>query len=182
MVRRKLYFLFDKLQITSVERNFMFGLTAFILIASLVPTIWSSSPQFDDAYYEPLISEFEQRLNLKEAEESIIMARYYPQDVETVNEINNTKEVDSPLVKNPTQVVSADTTKVPSDSLSTKININKADIDELVKLPGIGPAIAGRIIEYRNQNGSFSTIEDIVNVRGIGPARLEAIRELITVE
>lgn len=63
-----------------------------------------------------------------------------------------------------------------------KININKASKEELEALPGIGAALAERIIEYREQNGGFRSIEEITEVRGIGQGKLDAIRDLITVE
>ena len=61
------------------------------------------------------------------------------------------------------------------------VNINTATLDELDKLPGIGPTTAQKIIDYRNENGSFVQIEDIVNVSGIGSATYENIKDLITV-
>jgi competence protein ComEA len=60
------------------------------------------------------------------------------------------------------------------------ININRADIDELDKLPGVGPAIAQKIIDYRTANGSFPNIEAILDVSGIGEVKFEGIRDLIT--
>jgi len=63
-----------------------------------------------------------------------------------------------------------------------KINLNTATLAELDTLPGIGPAIAQRIIEYRQQNGAFTKLEDIKKVRGIGDAMFEQIKELITVQ
>jgi len=65
---------------------------------------------------------------------------------------------------------------------SELININTASVEELDSLPGIGPTIAQRIIDYREENGPFQTIDDIVNVSGIGPATFENIKELITVQ
>ena len=62
-----------------------------------------------------------------------------------------------------------------------RININTALRGELTDLPGIGDAIAGRIIDYREQHGPFSRIEDIRGVSGIGEKRFDAIKELITV-
>lgn len=64
---------------------------------------------------------------------------------------------------------------------SGKINLNTATLAELDTLPGIGPAIAQRIIEYRQQNGAFTKIEDVKKVRGIGDAMFEQIKDLITV-
>lgn len=61
------------------------------------------------------------------------------------------------------------------------ININTASAEELDTLPGIGPSIAQRIVEYRTQNGPFATIDEIINVSGIGPATFEKIKDLITV-
>lgn len=64
---------------------------------------------------------------------------------------------------------------------SELININTASLEELDSLPGIGPTIAQRIIDYRDENGPFSVIEDILNVSGIGPSTFDQIKDLITV-
>lgn len=61
------------------------------------------------------------------------------------------------------------------------VNINTASADELDKLPGIGQTTAQRIIDYRTNNGPFATIEDIINVAGIGTATYDEIKDLITV-
>jgi competence protein ComEA len=62
-----------------------------------------------------------------------------------------------------------------------KININTASAEELDKLPGIGPSLANAIIDYRTKNGPFQQIEDINDVKGIGDALFEKIKEQITV-
>ena len=64
---------------------------------------------------------------------------------------------------------------------SSIVNINKASEVELQTLPGIGASIAGRIIEYRETNGKFKSIEDIKNVSGIGEAKFDSIKDFITV-
>lgn len=62
------------------------------------------------------------------------------------------------------------------------VNINKATQTELETLPGIGPSLAGRIIDYRDQNGKFKKIEDIKNVAGIGDSKFENIKDFIKVK
>jgi comEA protein len=62
-----------------------------------------------------------------------------------------------------------------------KININTAGQAELESLPRIGPKVAQRIIDYRNQNGNFKKIEDIMKVKGIGEKLFAQIKDLITV-
>lgn len=64
---------------------------------------------------------------------------------------------------------------------SGKINVNTATAEQLESLPGVGPATARAIIEYRKQNGSFSSVDELLDVRGIGPKKLEQIRPYVTV-
>jgi competence ComEA-like helix-hairpin-helix protein len=66
------------------------------------------------------------------------------------------------------------------DVSSFPININSAPAGELMRLPGIGQALADRIIEYREQSGVFQSAEDIMNVKGIGQSKYDAIKDLIT--
>ena len=65
---------------------------------------------------------------------------------------------------------------------NSKVNINEASQAELETLPGIGPALASRIIEYREQNGKFNKIEDLQNVKGIGDAKFADIKNYVIVK
>lgn len=69
-----------------------------------------------------------------------------------------------------------------SDTENTKININKAGMDELVSLPYIGEVKAKAIIEYRNIYGPFKSIDELDNIKGIGPKTIERLRPYITVD
>jgi competence protein ComEA len=61
------------------------------------------------------------------------------------------------------------------------VNINQASPEELQTIRGIGPAIAQRILEYRQEHGRFEKAEDLVSIRGIGAAKFERIKSQIAV-
>ncbi len=69
----------------------------------------------------------------------------------------------------------------PEGASSTRININTATMSDLDTLSGVGPSTAKAIIDYRTKNGPFGSVDDLLNVRGIGPAKLDAMREQVTV-
>ena len=62
------------------------------------------------------------------------------------------------------------------------LNLNTATVAQLETLPGIGPALAQRIVDYRTANGPFATLDDLLNVSGIGPSKVDAIRDLVIVQ
>ena len=62
------------------------------------------------------------------------------------------------------------------------VNINTSDADKLTLLPGIGPALAEKIVAYRRKNGFFLSPEDITKVSGIGETKYESIKDSIIVE
>ncbi len=68
---------------------------------------------------------------------------------------------------------------IPETEGEKKVSINSADIQELCSLPGIGPKTAQKIIDYRIRYGSFLSLEDIMNVSGIGNVKFTKIKELI---
>lgn len=67
-------------------------------------------------------------------------------------------------------------------AITSPIDINKASFDDLLGLPGVGKAMAGRIVAYRISCGKFNSVEDLLKVKGIGDKKLEKIRTLVKVE
>jgi competence protein ComEA len=64
---------------------------------------------------------------------------------------------------------------------SGPVDLNSATAEQLDSLPGVGPATAAAIISYRDQHGPFRSVEGLLDVRGIGDAKLGSLRDLVTV-
>ncbi len=65
-------------------------------------------------------------------------------------------------------------------TLAGPVNINTASVEEFDALPGIGPAIAKRIVDYRREHGPFTKLEDLLSVKGVGAKLLGRIRDRLT--
>lgn len=72
-------------------------------------------------------------------------------------------------------------TAVPEQTEPAIVDINTATLEQLESLPGIGPVLAQRILDYRKEFGDFQTIGDLTNVSGIGIKKLEAMLDYITI-
>jgi len=97
--------------------------------------------------------------------------------------LGNVKETVSSTVISTTETKKSTSSSSSSGgtSVSGQININTASASELDTLPGIGTTYAQRIIDYRNANGGFKSIEEIENVKGIGPVTFDKLKDQITI-
>ena len=72
-------------------------------------------------------------------------------------------------------------TNSPNDKSNDLVNINTATKEELDTLPGVGPATAEKILNYRQEHGNFQSIEDLKNVKGIGEAKFNKLQDKISI-
>jgi competence protein ComEA len=79
----------------------------------------------------------------------------------------------------PARAASPPSARTKEELAPGSISINQADASELDRLPGVGPAIAQRIIDHRSQRGPFRTIDDLQQVKGIGPKKMAQIRPYV---
>ncbi len=152
-IKRWMFFWVDKLQITKRERITVSVLLSMIVILLLLDVVINEQLVPAPENHAEIQAEFERRSALIEREKLIqdqIYAGITPQ--ESVEEVTQIME---------------------------PISINTATSVELTSLPGIGETYAQRIIEYRETNGDFTSVDDLVNVRGIGERTLEKIRPYI---
>ena len=75
----------------------------------------------------------------------------------------------------------AGTVSGPSSGPTGPLDVNVASVEELDGLPGVGPSTAAAIVDHRSTTGPFRSVDDLLDVRGIGDAKLDAIRDLVTV-
>ena len=81
----------------------------------------------------------------------------------------------------PSAVPTPGTTAVPPGTPGTLVNLNTATLEQLDTLPGVGPVTGQAILDWRSVNGAFSTVDELIEVDGIGDATLADLRDLVTV-
>ena len=69
----------------------------------------------------------------------------------------------------------------PTATATAPVNLNTATVEQLATIPGVGPKMAERIIDYRQKNGGFKKVEDLMNVSGVGEKSFLKMKPLITV-
>ena len=96
---------------------------------------------------------------------------------------------DKPLTKNTSSTINIENKETDtndsnnnSNSNNSKVNINTGGVEELKALPGVGDLLAQKIIDYREENGKFKTIDELKNVSGIGDKKFESMKEYVSVK
>ena len=119
----------------------------------------------------------------KEADLSQVNLAYELQDGQKIYIPNKNEKISEYITENSGNNVVIEENKSENYKKggNEKVNINTADEMQLDSLPGIGPALAQRIIEYREENGAFKSIEELQNVKGIGDSKYEDIKNNVTV-
>lgn len=175
-MRRKLFFLIEKLEIKRSERIAVSGLLILLVMLSGVQTFLNPEPNYDEDEYRKLEQIFREKSQAIQSEKDLIMARYEP-DEEIPVAVSVTGD-------RAPEIMEPDTTEKepPADDFGEMININTANSEKLQELPGIGPAYAGRIVTWRDKNGSFTSKDQLLEIKGIGEKRLAKIKPLITLQ
>lgn len=171
-MKRKIYLFLEQLEISRSERITVTILMSFIIILSGIYFYHEPVVNYDPEHYETLERIFREKSQQLEQEREGILKRYQPSnefsafrdqpDLEEKAATKTELAVDSVVEREP--VVIPDI-----------INLNTATEELLVTLPGIGPAYARRIIEWREANGLFTEKEQLLEIRGIGERRLEQL-------
>lgn len=156
------------------------GLILIILIGSGI-LLWREN--YGKPRAEEKIAQLESRIEELEKEKTTGQISNDKLQITNNSEIpnSNTVQESSGKVAGTSSQNTASQNTAKQKTVADKINLNTASAAELDTLPGIGTAYAGRIIEYRNANGGFKSIEEIKNVKGIGDKTFEKLKELISV-
>ena len=117
----------------------------------------------------------------KNADLSQINLAYALQDGQKIYVPNKNEKISQYITENSGNNDIEENNTSNSSKEDNKVNINTAVQSELDSLPGIGPPIAQKIIDYREENGNFKNIEELQNVKGIGDAKYEEIKDRVTV-
>ena len=119
----------------------------------------------------------------EEADLSQVNLAYELQDGQKIYIPNKNEQISEYITSNSGNnvIIEGNSSQNQKEGENEKVNINTANQTELDSLPGIGASLAQRIIEYREENGDFKSIEEIQNVKGIGDSKYADIKDKITI-
>lgn len=167
----------DQLKVGELIEKYKFWIGGFLLLLIILS---SGYLLYRENYFKPAVSkelgEQSKKIESLESEitelrEQLVNKEVSPRTENTVSDTAGSAEM-------------ADTGKVagastPKSTVSGKVNINTADLSQLDTLSGIGPAYAQRIIDYRVSKGGFKTLEELMNVKGIGQKTFDKFKDKI---
>lgn len=154
--KRSLFFWVDKLQISKRERYTLTVVLTGVLIMLLLDIVIKERVVPPPENHAEILAEFERRSALIEREKLLQVQKY-----------------DGIEITEHAELVEQEA------SSAEPININTATTNELTSLPGIGETYAQRIIEYRETNGDFTSVDELINIKGIGERTLEKIKPFV---
>lgn len=161
-LKRRFFFWMEQLQVSRKERIVITLLLFVILILLVISSFLTQQYHASQERYDDIITEFNTKSSAIEQQKIENEKKYVPhekieeQKEESAVESNSDAEIDKPV-----------------------ININTATLEELQKLDGIGVAYAQRILDYRQENGEFKSIDELLKIKGIGKKRLEKMTPFI---
>lgn len=168
----------EKLEIKRSERIATSVLMVNLVLLSGIWTILQPNVNYDEEKYIELEKIFRERSEKLRQEQDWILARYEP-ETNTKVPVSESISEESSMSINVTDTTSQNEDE-EEDQPQGSLNINVATNEQLQELPGIGPAYAGRIIAWRNENGNFTSKDQLLEIKGIGEKRLAKIKPLIT--
>lgn len=175
-MKRKIYFFLEQLEINRGERISVTILMGFIILFSGIYFYHEPAINYDPDHYENLERIFNERSQQIEEERQNILVRYQPTlRLESKSVQPGDEQIETTQIE---PVIDPAKEPVPA-GIPDIININTATEEQLVTLPGIGPAYAKRIVEWREENGRFTEKEQLLEIRGIGERRLEQLLPFI---
>ena len=176
--KRRFFFWVERLNITRGERRFVVTAIVVFLAAWFTDVLITPVHTVDTAAYKPLDSLYQQYVARIHKRDSLIHHYYYTEVDDSENIVSGVPFAipgDARISRNK---------KRPTHTRLTNhsIDINRADSTDLIRLPGIGPIIAGKIIDYRMIHGSFSDLKSLENVKGIGKKKFAKIKPYLTLK
>lgn len=168
----------DQLKVGELIEKYKFWIGGILLLLIILS---SGYLLYRENYFKPAVSKElgEQSKKIESLEAEITELRDQVSSKEETtrpNTVNTTEASDQTSVE-VGKVAGASTAKV---TVSGKVNINTADLSQLDTLSGIGPAYAQRIIDYRVSKGGFKTLEELMNVKGIGQKTYDKFKDKIS--